>query len=535
MQVVTKNHLADFTEKLLENDKKIEDELNSKIDVNGDGSKFLSDDGTYKEITLKKKKPLTLHSKTKYFKGKNVLTGNVGSKISLVSNAYRDCYKVPISEDKSYIITLVRTTTATTSQAWIVTDASDNILAIGPQENVESSAFIPKTPNAAYLYFSTVGDKISTIYEYVENSDGVIYEGDKYKFTNSDITANSCTITSHNGASNLKFTATGGSATIQLPQDTRSSSVGIWVKLNTSEIKNLTQLNFSFKDSGTTRVTQQAGKAVLSSGGWHFIKVATYDGKINQLEISANFTSSFINVQIMNEILFDQYTMPSIIIEFDKTWKASEDCGLYDYLLNNKIPFTITGVLSDISENMKSKLLEAYNTGLVDLGLYGNEIYDGVSNPVSYQSTDYNELQQNLGKLLNKKLEYCEMPVSFGPLQHEFSNMLIDFISRNGFKVTKVPNTLGAISNAMFKDGQIICIAMKSSYTSGIQHDILHKGDSIGIFAHGVSTNPSAESEPSLYADWATAKAELDAYVSMRNKGLLRFENMKQVAERNGR
>ena len=128
---------------------------------------------------------------------------------------------------------------------------------------------------------------------------------------------------------------------------------------------------------------------------------------------------------IKNVLIVDQFSKPIVIINNDSAWQSSDTCGFYDYLINNKIPWTITGTLENVNENTKSKLLSAYKDNLLDIGLYGNENYNDVNYSINDGTPDYQTMQRNMDEVMDKKLDYCDNPISFGARGHNYNPKIL--------------------------------------------------------------------------------------------------------------
>ena len=318
--------------------------------------------------------------------------------------------------------------------------------------------------------------------------------------------------------------------TISLSTSTVFTSLGIWLHIPYTDTKHVEKINIEAYQNENKVSERYVDHRHFEINEWVFIKINIQDMYINFIKLTVLGTRDTpITVGIKNTLVIDQFSKPVVIIDNDSAWQSSDDCGYYDYLINNKIPWTITGTLESVNESTKTKLISAYKDGLLDIGLYGNEEYNNIYYSINDGTPDYQTMQKNMDEVMDKKLDYCDNPVSFGARGHNYNPRILRCIKNNGFKIWKT-SASNAYSNCKFIDGFLgIGLAtqpMGGWFDSNVSPSV--GGCTLGLFAHGISENPSGESNPDLYYSWATVKERLDTLLQMRNRGNVEFMNMAQ-------
>lgn len=452
--------------------------------------------------------------------GNKVINATVGNKIEFVNYAYRTLYSIDV-EESGYYITNVRSQN-TGSNSWAVVDKNDIVLSCGEAEVEKVGVHIPKISGMKKIYW-TNEKGITSIFK--DNEKYEVYSGDKILYT---ISEENCT---HSGIDNVNYFSCSSDAAITLGiENTYGTSLGIWIYVPYDSTKLIENINVETYKNGAKVHERYIGKQHFELGAWQFVKINIQDGYIDsiKLTVSGTRTTSAV-IGIKNVLIVDQFSKPIVIINNDSAWQSSDTCGFYDYLINNKIPWTITGTLENVNENTKSKLLSAYKDNLLDIGLYGNENYNDVNYSINDGTPDYQTMQRNMDEVMDKKLDYCDNPISFGARGHNYNPKILRCIKNNGFKIWKTCAS-NLYSNCEFAD-TIAGIGITTQPMSGwFDYAVSPSvgGCTLGLFSHGISENPSVESNPDLYYSWGTVKERLDTLLKMRNRGNVEFMNMAQ-------
>jgi hypothetical protein len=452
--------------------------------------------------------------------GNKVINATVGNKIEFVNYAYRTLYSIDV-EESGYYITNVRSQN-TGSNSWAVVDKNDIVLSCGETEVEKAGVHIPKISGMKKIYWT---NEKGTTSIFKDNEKYEIYSGDKILYT---ISEENCT---HSNIDGVNYFSCSSNAAITLEiENTYGTSLGIWIYVPYDSTKLIENINVETYKNGAKVQERYIGKQHFELDAWQFVKINIQDGYIDsiKLTVSGTRTTSAV-IGIKNVLIVDQFSKPIVIINNDSAWQSSDTCGFYDYLINNKIPWTITGTLEKVNENTKSKLLSAYKDNLLDIGLYGNENYNDVNYSINDGTPDYQTMQKNMDEVMDKKLNYCDNPISFGARGHNYNPKILRCIKNNGFKIWKTC-TSNLYSNCKFTDALsgigITTQPMSGWFDYAVSPSV--GGCTFGLFAHGISENPSSESEPDLYYSWETVKERLDTLLQMRNRGNVEFLNMAQ-------
>lgn len=451
--------------------------------------------------------------------GNKVINATVGNKIEFVNYAYRTLYSIDV-EESGYYITNVRSQD-TGSNSWAVVDKNDIVLSCGETEVEKAGVHIPKISGMKKIYWT---NEKGTTSIFKDNEKYEIYSGDKILYT---ISEENCT---HSSIDDVNYFSCSSGATITLGiENTYGTSLGIWIYVPYDSTKLIENINVETYKNGAKVQENYIGKQHFELGVWQFVKINIQDGVDSvKLTVSGTRATSAI-IGIKNALIVDQFSKPIVIINNDSAWQSSDTCGFYNYLINNKIPWTITGTLENVNESTKSKLLSAYKDNLLDIGLYGNENYNDVNYSINDGTADYQTMQKNMDEVMNKKLDYCDNPISFGARGHNYNPKILRCIKNNGFKIWKTCAS-NLYSNCKFADALsgigITTQPMSGWFDYAVSPSV--GGCAFGLFAHGISENPSSESEPDLYYSWETVKERLDTLLQMRNRGDVEFLNMAQ-------
>lgn len=452
--------------------------------------------------------------------GNKVINATAGNKIEFVNYAYRTLYSIDV-EESGYYITNVRSQD-TGSNSWAVVDKNDIVLSCGETEVEKAGVHIPKISGMKKIYWT---NEKGTTSIFKDNEKYEIYSGDKILYT---ISEENCT---HSSIDDVNYFSCSSDAAITLGiENIYGTSLGMWIYVPYDNTKFIENINVETYKNGAKIHERYIGKQHFELGVWQFVKINIQDGYVDSVKLTVSGTrATSAIIGIKNALIVDQFSKPIVVINNDSAWQSSDTCGFYDYLINNKIPWTITGTLENVNESTKSKLLSAYKDNLLDIGLYGNENYNDVNYSINDGTADYQTMQKNMDEVMDKKLDYCDNPISFGARGHNYNPKILRCIKNNGFKIWKTC-TSNLYSNCKFTDTLsgigITTQPMSGWFDYAVSPSV--GGCTFGLFAHGISENPSNESEPDLYYSWETVKERLDTLLQMRNRGNVEFMNMAQ-------
>ena len=464
--------------------------------------------------------------------GKKVLNAAVGNTIKYVVDPYRCCYEVLIEEKTDYFLSNCRS--RNNSQAWAIVDKNDIVLSCGKYEDIETGLLIKGVANAYKLYFSMDSGSISVLYKYSDKF--ILYDGDivNYDIVSSIDTPMKKSLNTIEGEKSyiINFSNSGSKNSITIPvAATNFNTIGFWVNMKFFDVLKVSKITINYLQDSKSLFTSEITQDNLRFGEWFFHKVRVDKAYVvNNIKLTVTFGNSGDNVylEISPFIVLNQFSIPTVAINFDHVWKASEDCGLYDKLINNNIPFTITGQFN-CEDVTKEKLLNACASGLVDLGMYGNEEYSDGNYEIADTSTNYMTAVTNINKCLNKKIEDGITPISFGARGHVITPLVTNITKNNGFKVIRNISG-GYANNSLFGNKEFLCIGTKAFITVGLDKVPL-SGNCFALFAHGVSSNPSEEEKPSLYYNWTDVERVINTLITMRDDGKIKIMNFKQIYE----
>lgn len=460
--------------------------------------------------------------------GRGVLDASIGLKLSTASDQWRTIFRAEIEENAGYFISYVQSNEEYCS--WCVTDKDDIVLSIGNPLASSTGVYVKTPKNAKYLYYTLENGRCSTVFKDSEKFS--IYGGEYSSFTKDDIIKSASAIIRDtpskfrgNDIVNIQPSISGESFEIPV-NNKKYSTVGVWIRMRYKDSQELTSLVVETNNSTGNSFEKPIFEI---DSNWHLLKIQATNGVTTSVKITANFKNE-LSFDLVLCIVGDNFVRPSVLLAFDQAWQASEDCGLYDYLISNNIPFTITGTLENVSQDVKEKLIQCNRTGLLDIGTYGNEKYGDDYYPCSDAISDYQTALRNLENVYTKKVTYAESPISFGARGHVYTPIVTRAIKDNGYKICKTSaNQYGVNSDF---DGDLITVALNSynaGYTNPTEQSVL--GCCYALFTHGVSSNPASETDPALYQEWNVVKNVLDYFIGLRETDGLQFINMRQLYE----
>ena len=337
---------------------------------------------------------------------------------------------------------------------------------------------------------------------------------------------------------------------IQLGERVIANSVGFWIKspnIEETEGDKIDTISIKLYD-GETSVSLLGTyilNHILYNGMWSYVKVPTLVGgvlgsRVDRIKLSFTFksgqpTTSHIPILIKKDITINDFNRPILLINFDNVWKGTEDCGAYDYMIDNNVPFSITGKFqgtTTISESTISKLSNYYHKGYLDIGLYGSE-YANTAQQQDYvvaRGSSFLKLIENIGNCIDDKSANGYKCTSFGASIHVCTAKMARALKTCGFKSIRYGNPSGTAS-VISEDKHGVYLGGLGYYESdGTKHleFYINSGTFGGLFAHGISNNPSGESDPSMYLNYNIFKYEVDYAIKERAKGGLLIMNMEQ-------
>ena len=337
---------------------------------------------------------------------------------------------------------------------------------------------------------------------------------------------------------------------IQLGKRVIANSVGFWIKspnIEETEGDKIDRILITLYDGETTVSLNGTSllNHILYNGMWSYVKIPTlvsgvFGSRVDRIKLSFTFksgqsTTSHIPILIKKDITINDFNRPVFLVNFDNMWKSTEDCGAYDYLVDNNIPFSITGKFqgtTTISESSISKLANYYHKGYLDIGLYGNE-YTNTAQQQDYmvaRGSSFLKLIENIGNCIDDKSANGYKCTSFGAGIHVCTAKMARALKTCGFKAIRYGNPSGTAS-VISEDKHGVYLGGLGYYESnGTKHleFYVNSGTCGGLFAHGISNNPSSESNPSLYLNYNIFKDEVDYAIKERAKGGLLIMNMEQ-------
>ncbi|MDD6400373.1 MAG: hypothetical protein PUG10_02020 [Lachnospiraceae bacterium] len=461
--------------------------------------------------------------------GFGIIDASVGSELSIASNNYRQVYYAEIEENTGYFITFLRADYNGEYNGWCVVDSDKKVLSVSGAFQSANGSYVPPISGAKYLYYQVENDRTTTIFK--DNGKFKIFDGEYTKFEAINIIKSASgevknTNTKFRGYDVATIIPSIDGETFTIPVDSKKySNVGVWTRMRYKDSQNLTSLKIATNNNDGNSVSKSLFEM---DSNWHLLKVQSTGGVTTDITLTLSYVDN-IAIDIALCVVGDQFTRPTILLNFDQAWLASETCGLYDYLFDNNIPFTITGTINKVSEEMQAKLKRQNQNGFLDIGTYGNELYDSTYYPCSDSISDYATALRNLENVYTKKIEYAEKPISFGASGHKYTPLVTRAIKDSGYKVCKTSDNQYGINSDFDGDLITVCVSAYNGNYTPIEPTVL--GCCYGFFAHGVSSSPSQEEDPTMYYEWSIVKQLLDYFKNLRDKGCVQFINMRQLYE----
>lgn len=461
----------------------------------------------------------------------------VGDTFSTADYTYSNLHEIPVPAGAKGVYVETQISTSSGWFPWAVLDADDKILALGP---VRSDAGSSEEPLSAGDYIDLTGladpariivrqtstAAYSVAYFDFDRDKHVIYPGDIIPVT---VTGASAVGSTEKGMPVYQYSGN-GSITLTAGADVEARTFGVWLKVpDHDDALMMTRLTVTgYKDStASTAVndvidTSSPLANVFCMGEWVFVKVTTKDKPFNKVTIYPTIQSGSqrsISLLVLGGIVADHFARPITVFDMDGTWTATEACGAYDLLIDNGVPWTITGSIS-VTDAIKAKMIGAYKKGILDIGSYGAEI----ENNTLDVNASYGTLISRAYSVLEAKLADCCLPTSFGPGNHYASPRLWRALKEAGYTAIKGGATAVARGTVSCDDGGVLFLCGDPKYAMSV-------GGTALKFYHGISNDPSAESQPSMYTSKAAFGEHVNTAMMFRSSGGMLILNMKQYAE----
>ena len=468
-----------------------------------------------------------------YSTGKSVNGNTVGNVVTFASSPYRSTIEADIPEDTIACHIVYAMETGETVCA-VVTDEDDIVLKTitGLRTNqTYMRIYIGDIVGAKKIYWTAFNLRTTHIlFEYDKYS---IFEGEKVHFTNVSLTTVNDSIKDEKA---IKYSLS--SATPTTDELTFSEcgdmTLGVYLKMPVyDQVKSTTSITIQIYRSDNTEIRSiSVNPNCLQMGDWVFVKTPFSNNSQNRLATKIKITLTFtlgytdtVTLLISPFVVLNNFNKAVYVFNQDSFWGASETCGFYDYMIDNNIPFSVTGVnnVNDpVSAAMMEKLRGAYDDGLLDVGIYTNE--QPTSHPISNNATSFIVVQEAMEHLIDSKITDGFYPVTIGCGTNYIPPAIRKSIDFSGFKAIRGGtsggnNTLADSMNdkVLFITGDITSKTTGGSYALSMYH--------------GVSIDPTAESDPSLYVLWSSVKSLLDTLIASRDNHEVLLMNMKQFIE----
>lgn len=456
-----------------------------------------------------------------YSGSKIINSASIGEKISFTSNVYRSLVQVLIPKNCIGVY-FNACRVGDTDVDVCVTDSDYNVLYTknfsDKTNNTMGYVNVSKLNNAKYVFFPVLQNNIypytTVFFDYGKY---IISCGEQYPLSISGFVkiGNSYFVAFNKGTLNT--------ATISF-NSIYCHSIALEARIvSLTECSNTESIVIEYYN-GSILVTKE--KLVMpdafQTGEFIRIKTHTLNKIINNAKIIVNFKSSatadsVVNMEIKDTFTKNHYTKPIMMINFDHTWKATEQCGAYDYLKTHNIPFTITGNIGnesgttdnpekEISDDAKTLLSNLYLQGILDVGIYGGE--KSTENMFDRFVKSVTLLDSRMDNIINEKIEKGYYPTVFAPTNHLISRYMQKSLENKNFTIVRVGDVH---SGGITFPNNLHYVTVGYGYGNA-----LLLGNPCIYFTHGVSNNKSEEITPSLYDTWTSFKYMIDVVKKAR-------------------
>lgn len=434
-------------------------------------------------------------------------TSVVGESIVLSNNSYRNTFEFSIP-DGAIGAFVYGCGNDDGSPIFAVTDHDGNVLCIDSSAttNVERvgiyANFNGLDADKLYVTCST-SDNQTVFFDYGYDSN-IISHGKPIPY-NCDNKQYSPFLIKGHGTNIVTVDSNGISITFDT---VNARNVGFYIKTTDVNYKtNFSKLTISLMNGGTTISNDEILNTAFMYGEWLFIKVCTQNKLANTIKISSDGIAKIV---ISDKVIINRFDKPYLMVNFDQAWKSSLDCGAYDYLIENKIPFTITGrVFSTndsgspvISSDIENKVSEMYSNGWCSVGIYGNEFLE---NPFVETINDMETLDKNLKKLISRKEENGFNVRMFGGVDHKVSRLMRRVCKENGIYIMRNCIATNSANIGIVSTEKIVYATSLNLFMAN--------GNPVLFFTHGVSSNPSSEEQGWVGHSLTDFKNTIDTYI----------------------
>ena len=489
------------------------------------------------EITPFQSNPLLHLDREKYYaKSRTIGQSVVGGALSVTYDAYKSVIRIPVNKSVKAVIALYALAGEETICA-VLTDKDNVVLKTytGTSTSMTYGRFdITGFDNAAYFYWNITDNGYAvSLYDYGQYH---ISKGIKKYITsyNNTLTVKNPDFIEEDKCINFQLNSENPSTGKIVFDKCGGFNVGVYIKVpNYTDAKKISKINLAYYKYDDTKIVSGGYYGIaMQLGEWVLVKIpfTTQNREVTKLEISLEFgttTTENVNLLVSPFILENHYDRPIYVINKDSFWGASERCGFYDYMDENELPYTVTGVFNatdTLSDEGKAKIKSQYEKGLLDVGIYTNELNN--TYPVDINATSFLTVKTALEQCIEAKIVDGYKATSLGTGQHSITPAIKRAIDCLGFSCIRggdcETTTVSLVSTS---DGVL--------YKVGNLNAAIYSGATTLSFGHGTSTDPTSEPlDSSLYSDWNNReKPVLDKVLEARDKGDILVMNMKQFAE----
>ena len=173
---------------------------------------------------------------------------------------------------------------------------------------------------------------------------------------------------------------------------------------------------------------------------------------------------------------------------------------------------------------MKTKIDNAYKRGLVDVGKYGGNVDSGVTIGINQPIAT---TMANIYTAIDDRKSYGYDCYSFGSGNNDTDERLFRALKMGGFKSIRCGAPGGLQTVKTKSPNGIYMVGTYRNYYA-------FTGSVAGFFAHGIATNPAAETNPALFVSYTDFLSCVSYALSESQKGGLLLLNMRQYAEMRG-
>ena len=488
-------------------------------------------------LTPLQSNPLLHLDREKYYaKTSTIGQSVVGETLKVTKNNYKSVLRVPVNKSVKAVIALYALAEGETVCA-VLTDKDNVVLKTytGTATSMTYGRFdITGFDNASYLYWNITDNGYAvSLYDYGQYH---ISKGIKKYITTYDntLTVKNPDFIDDDKCINFQLNSGNPSTGKMLFDECGGFNAGVYIKIpNYKDVKKISKINLAYYSADDTKILSGNYYGIaMQLGEWVLVKIpfTTSNKAVTKLEISLEFgttTTENVNLLVSPFILENHYDRPIYIINKDNFWGASERCGFHDYMEENELPYTVTGIFNEtdtLTEEGKAKIKAQYEKGLLDVGIYTNELKN--TYPVDINATSFLTVKTALEQCIEAKIVDGYKATSLGPGKHYITPAIKRAIDCLGFTCIRGGDAGTTTVNLVSTSDGVL-------YKSGNLNGAIYSGAITLYFGHGTSNDPTKEpAESFFYSDWDNMeKYVLKALVAARAKGDILVMNMKQFAE----